>query len=146
LEDAKAWTASLLSDLWDKPHLKVIEEDLNQDGEKDLLIAEDYMAGTGGNTYFYFEKTQKGYHYLGNLGFNSIEVLPKDSSGQQKIVTGWHLGANESGITLLTLDTNGFHEIAHATVELNTPNKPTIQDLSGIDKISTNMLQQILEK
>ena len=116
LEQVKAWSASQLSILWNQPHLEIMERDLNQDGTNDLLIAETHMGGTGGNSYLAFERTPKGYRYLGDLAFGAMRVLPKDESHHQKILTYWHLSCNEGTVALLILDATGFHEFKHTTI------------------------------
>jgi hypothetical protein len=116
LKQVKAWSASELSDVVARPSLEIIEKDLNQDGTNDLLVAEEANAGTGGNTYLAFEATSRGYRYIGHLGFGAIRVLPKDDPHRQKILTWWHLSAGEGGVTLVILDSSGFHEITNVTV------------------------------
>jgi hypothetical protein len=149
LKQVKAWSVSLLSDP-SKQSLEIIEKDLNQDGTNDLLVAEKGMAGTGGNSYLAFERTPRGYHYWGHLGFGAIRVLPKDESHQQKILTWWHLSAGEGGVTLVILDKDGFHEIANATVyagDSGTEEGNRIADnLFGTNKVSQETLRQLFGK
>ena len=149
LEQVKAWSASLLSILG-KPSLEIIEKDLNQDGTNDLLVAENGMHGTGGNSYLAFERTPKGYRYAGDLEFGAIRVLPKDESHQQKILTWWHLSAGEGVVTLVMLDSNGFHEMAHATVHAGdggTEEGNRIADeLFGTNAVSPELLRHVFGK
>jgi hypothetical protein len=150
LKQVKDWSASLLSDLNGKPSLEMLAEDLNQDGTNDLLVAEEKMAGTGGNNYLAFEKTPAGYRYIGNLGFGAIRVLPKDESHQQKILTWWHLSSGEGVVALVILDQNSFHEVAHATVyagDSGTEEGNRIaSELFGTNAISPETLRQIFKK
>jgi hypothetical protein len=148
LEQAKAWSASLLSTLVDQPHLEIMEEDLNQDGTNDLLISETQMGGTGGNSYLAFERTPRGYRYLGNLDFGSMWVLPKDESRQQKIMTYWHLSAGEGTLELYILDATGFHEVKHRTIYPGPggSEEGISEELFGTNIVSPKTLQQLFGK
>ena len=116
LAQAKAWTASLLSEPNAEPTLEIVEEDLNQDGTKDLLVAETHRAGTGGNSYLAFETTPKGYRYLGELFYGALRVLPKERTGSQKMLTMSCLGSGDCTVQLTMLDADGFHEVAKAEI------------------------------
>ena len=116
LDQVKAWSASLLSYPESKSALEIVAKDLDQDGTNDLLVADPAMAGTGGNNYLAFIRTPRGYRYIGHVGFGALRVLPKDATGQTKLVTWWHVSAGEGGVTLVTLDSNGFHEVTNVTV------------------------------
>ena len=150
LDQAKAWSASLLSGLWDQPHLDVVESDLDQDGVKDVLISETHLGGTGGNTYLAFARTPKGYRYLGNLAYSVLRVLPKEDSRPPRIVTAWRVGAGESGVTLYLLDAAGFHEIGVGTLRTGDQgtgeSRRLAAELFGTNAVSSQTLQQVFGK
>ncbi|HVU26172.1 MAG TPA: hypothetical protein VHG71_00280 [Verrucomicrobiae bacterium] len=150
LQQVKEWSASLLSDSKGDDLELVTNEDLNQDGTNDLLVANGKMAGTGGNNYLAFQRTSQGYAYLGHLGFGAIRVLPKDESHRQKILTWWHISSGEGGVTLLLLDKEGFHEVANATVyagDQGTEEGNRIAAaLFGTNNVSSETLERIFHK
>jgi len=141
---AEAWTASLLSILKAKPNIKAQEIDFSQDGTNDLLLAEESNAGSGGNSYLAFERTPKGYRYIGTLDFAGIDVLPKDGTGVPKIILTWHMGAYQTDMSLIKLESKGFHGMSTASARWNPnseDNYPTLEDLHAESPEAENILR-----
>src|SRR5881296_2948204 len=64
LQDVYAWANSLLGT---NSPLKTIHADVLHDGRDVLFVAQPGWSGTGGNTYFAFRQTPKGWRFLGDI-------------------------------------------------------------------------------
>jgi len=150
LKQVKAYASSLLGYLGGQSSLEMMEADLNQDGTRDLLVADDSGAGSGGNVYLAFAKTPTGYRYLGDLSFGALRVLPKDASGKQKMLTMSCAGSGNCTVFLVVLDASGFHEVARAYLAAgdsgtNEDNR-TADELFGTNQVSAALLAKVFGK
>ena len=119
---AEAWTRSLIGEPIEKSVTHTEELDLNQDGAKELLLEDQRSCGgTGNNTHFAFERTSKGYRYVGMLGYVGIEVIPRGETLGPLIFTSWHMSSRESGVGLTEWDASGFHSVASADAIFDEP-------------------------
>ena len=107
LRDVHEWANSLLGSTYP---LKTIHADIYQDGGDDLFVAQPTWGGTGGNLYLAFEKTPKGYRFLGDIWFGGFRVLSPDPKGRPRILTSSWAGGGRCGVSLYVLEKNGFHE------------------------------------
>jgi hypothetical protein len=79
LQEVYAWANSILGT---SPHsvtatnypLETIHADLFQTGGDDLFVAQPDWGGTGGNLYFAFAQTRKGYRFAGDIWFGNFET------------------------------------------------------------------------
>lgn len=112
LEQAKAWSKTVLEDSYFGNGLIQTEQhNLLPNGRPALFISDQSCAGTGGNEYMVFDQTPRGLRYLGDISFALCSALPPDLSNQPRLVTYWHLSANDGTLTLWRLADDGFTEI-----------------------------------
>ncbi|HSY17120.1 MAG TPA: hypothetical protein VK815_02245 [Candidatus Acidoferrales bacterium] len=102
------WSASLLGT--NRP-LKTGNEDIDRDGRTELLVSQPANAGTGGNEYFIFKATPKGYRFLGDLWFGGLRTVPPDKQGRPRLITFSSASSGSGRVTLYFLGRDGFHEI-----------------------------------
>ena len=107
LKDVYAWANSLLGTNYP---LKTIHEDVFHDGSDVLFVAQPGWGGTGGNDYFAFRQTPKGWRFLGDIWFGGFRVLSLDPEGQPRILTSSSAGGGRCSVSLYVLGKNGFHE------------------------------------
>src|SRR5438034_1880940 len=107
LREVYAWANSLLGTNYP---LKTIHADVFYDGSDVLFVAQPGWGGTGGNLYLAFEKTPKGYRFLGDIWFGGFRVLSPDPKGRPRILTSSWAGGGRCGVSLYVLEKNGFHE------------------------------------
>jgi len=107
LPDVYAWANSLLGT---NSPLKTIHADVFHDGSDVLFVAQPGWGGTGGNDYFAFRQTPKGWRFLGDIWFGGFRVLSPDPEGRPRILTSSSAGGDRCNISLYVLERNGFHE------------------------------------
>jgi len=108
LTNVYAWSESLLGS--EKP-MEDEYKDIDQDGQEELLVSQPANAGTGGNEYFIFKRTPKGYRFLGDLWFGGLQIVSPDNRGRPRLITFSHQSSGSSRVALCYLDRDGFHEI-----------------------------------
>src|SRR6266516_2937456 len=107
-QEVYAWANSLLGT---KYPLKTIHADVFHDGSDVLFVAQPGWGGTGGNTYFAFRQTPKGWRFLGDIWFGAVRVLSLDPEGRPRILTSSWAGGGRCSVSLYVLERNGFHEM-----------------------------------
>jgi hypothetical protein len=108
LTNVYAWSGSLLGP--EKP-LENEYKDIDQDGQDELLLSQPSNAGTGGNEYFIFKKTPKGYRFLGDIWFGGLQIVSPDNRGRPRLITFSNRSSGNTRVALCYLDRDGFHEI-----------------------------------
>jgi hypothetical protein len=99
LAQAKAWYYSYA--VGNGP-VQSLEANLTPDDRPAVFVHDPSNEGTGGPFFMVFEKTSKGLKYIGNLA-GGFRALPLDRDGHSRLVSGWHMGAQDCTLTLYTL-------------------------------------------
>ncbi len=107
LREVYVWANSLLGTNYP---LKTIHADVFHDGSDVLFVAQPGWGGTGGNDYFAFRQTPKGWRFLGDIWFGGFRVLTSDPEGRPRILTSSSAGGGRCSVSLYVLERNGFHE------------------------------------
>jgi hypothetical protein len=118
LPEVYAWANSILgpnsnsnSILATNYLLETLHADIFQDGSDDLFVAQPAGGGTGGNLYFAFKQTRKGYRFVGDLWFGGLQIVPPDKHGHPRLITSSWGGCCRCRTALNVLGHDGFHEI-----------------------------------
>ena len=80
-------------------------------GKRSCSSASRRHAGTGGNEYFIFKPTAKGYRFLGDLWFGGLQAVSPDERGLPRLITFSSASSGSGRVALCYLDADGFHEI-----------------------------------
>ena len=113
VEQAKAWSNSLLMG---NGSILTEERELVPGDRPAIFISDSSTAGTGGNNYMVFNRTNTGLRYLGEIDFGVCRAVPPDASRNPRLVTYWHLGCAEGDMTLWLLSSHGFTALKSITI------------------------------
>ena len=109
LDQAKAWARALFTGMAGRGEIETEECDLTPAGRRAWFISDRSLEGVvgGNNSYMVFDQTPKGLRYLGEVS-GYARPVPSDVSGNPRLVTYWHLGADDGTLTLWSLTSTGF--------------------------------------
>jgi hypothetical protein len=100
LAQAKAWYYSIC--VGNGP-VQCLEGNLTPDDRPAVFLHDASNEGTGGPFYMVFDKTSQGLKYIGNIA-GGFRALPPDPAGHPRLVSGWHMSAQDCVLTLYTLE------------------------------------------
>jgi hypothetical protein len=140
LAQAKAWSYSVSNG--DGP-VQSTEANLTPTGRPAVFLFDPSGEGNGGHDYTVFEPTPRGLRYIGQIE-GEFRVAPPDSAGNPRLMTYWHLGANDNVITLYTLKDGLFAYTAHRT--LHGPHGGEDSQLSAEFFASTTVSAELMAR
>lgn len=106
--EAMAWTRRLQG-----RSLTVDHYPLRPNGPRGLFIWGSDLAGATGNVdWTVFQKTLRGYRFVGELGGSNCVCTSPDDRGRPRVITTWNYGGCEYILQLYVLTRNGFRSIA----------------------------------
>ncbi|MGA9779163.1 MAG: hypothetical protein WBS33_12910 [Verrucomicrobiia bacterium] len=108
LPEVYAWANSVLGTNYP---LETIHADIFQNGGDDLFVAQPACGGTGGDLYFTFKQTRKGYRFVGDIWFGGMQIVSPDRRGRPRLITFSNRSSGSTRAALCYLDRDGFHEI-----------------------------------
>lgn len=100
------------------------KKDINDDGVLEKFIAPTVSCGTGGCSWFIFQKKEKEYKLLGSIfgQFNSLKILPKLHHRFHDLRIYHHMSA-KSGI-VIDYEFNGQEYIEFFSKEISDKEYP----------------------
>jgi hypothetical protein len=133
------------SELHGEPVWEIIEDDLDADGAKDLLISNHLNTTEGGNTYAVFIGSPKGYRYVGNFT-GDIRMLPAEAGKPVRFVIASFAGDKKMTVELAELQASGLRRIKKAemvTGGCEAQDNPTFTALVCAEKISMEAVTKV---
>ncbi|HEX5000295.1 MAG TPA: hypothetical protein VFY29_18885 [Terriglobia bacterium] len=101
------------SELHGEPVWEIYEEDVNQDGARDLMISNRVSTGVHGQFYSLFIGSSRGYRYAGEFE-GDIRTLPVEAGKPVRFVITNKISDNRMQVELAELQASGLRRLAKA--------------------------------